>query len=40
MKKEGLIPVGEVELGEAGYLIALTSGSGVVKVRKKDRDTR
>lgn len=34
-EKEGLIPVGEVELGEAGYLIALTSGRGVVKVREK-----
>ena len=32
-EKEGLIPVGEVELGDAGYLILLTSGSGVVKIQ-------
>lgn len=32
-EKEGLFPVGEIELGDGGYLIALTSGSGVLKVQ-------
>lgn len=34
IEKEGLIPVGEIELDDSGYLLNLTSGSGIVKVQE------